>query len=123
MKLTKNFDLREFASKDGASFPSVVMQNLQVLADNLQVLRDELNAPIRINSGYRSPQHNRNVGGATASQHLRGTAADITVDGHTPAQVAAKIEQLIAAGRMAQGGLKAYNTFTHYDVRGVRARW
>ena len=123
MILTKNFNKREFNSKDGAEMPLEVLQNIKELATNLQVLRDELKAPIIINSGYRSPSHNARVGGAKRSQHLLGTASDIVVIGHTPQEVAFVIEELIRAGKMKQGGLKAYNSFTHYDIRGVRARW
>ena len=123
MILTKNFNKREFNSKDGAQMPDEVLQNVKELATNLQVLRDELKAPIIINSGYRSPSHNARVGGAKRSQHLLGTASDIVVIGHTPQEVVIVIEELIRAGKMKQGGLKAYNSFTHYDIRGVRARW
>lgn len=123
MKLTDNFTIQEFGSKDGAPFPDHVLVNVRLLATNLQVLRDELGVPIRINSGYRSPAHNRKVGGAKNSQHLRGAAADIVVPGYTPVQVAAAIERLIDEGKMLEGGLSTYNTFVHYDVRGGRARW
>lgn len=44
----------------------------------LDPLRDAWGAPIRVNSGYRSPSLNRAVGGSATSQHLRGEAADIT---------------------------------------------
>ena len=37
--------------------------------------------PIRINSGYRSPQLNRKIGGAANSNHLTGCACDIKVAG------------------------------------------
>ena len=37
--------------------------------------------PIRINSGYRSPQLNRKIGGAATSNHLTGCAVDIKVAG------------------------------------------
>ena len=37
--------------------------------------------PIRINSGYRSPQLNKKIGGAANSNHLTGCAADIKVSG------------------------------------------
>ena len=37
--------------------------------------------PIRINSGYRSPQLNRKIGGAATSNHLTGCAVDIKVSG------------------------------------------
>ena len=36
---------------------------------------------IHINSGYRSPQLNRKIGGAPTSNHLTGCAADIRVAG------------------------------------------
>ena len=36
--------------------------------------------PIRINSGYRSPQLNRAIGGASNSNHLTGCAVDIRVE-------------------------------------------
>jgi hypothetical protein len=45
------------------------------------------------------------------------------VKGHTPKQVADAIEFLINQGKMREGGLKAYGTFTHYDIRGTKARW
>ena len=37
--------------------------------------------PIRLNSGYRSPQLNRTIGGAPTSNHLTGCAVDIRVSG------------------------------------------
>ena len=37
--------------------------------------------PIIINSGYRSPQLNRKVGGSPTSNHLTGCAVDIRVSG------------------------------------------
>ena len=37
--------------------------------------------PIIINSGYRSPQLNRKIGGAPNSNHLTGCAVDIRVSG------------------------------------------
>ena len=37
--------------------------------------------PIVINSGYRSPQLNKKIGGAASSNHLTGCAADIRVSG------------------------------------------
>jgi hypothetical protein len=53
--------------------------------DKLQALRDSLGKPLIVNSGYRSPEHNKRVGGAKASQHLRGVAFDIAMSNHDPA--------------------------------------
>lgn len=122
-KISENFRLQEFDSSCGREMPLEVQKNVIQLGQNLQVLRDYLKSSITINSGYRSPQLNRKIKGATRSQHLLGTAADIVVKGHTPKQVADAIELLISQGKMREGGLKAYDTFTHYDIRGTKARW
>jgi hypothetical protein len=47
----------------------------------LEVLRNKVGHPIVINSGYRSPQLNRKVGGAPTSNHLTGCAVDIRTSG------------------------------------------
>ena len=122
-KISENFRLQEFESSCGREMPLEVQKNVIQLGQNLQVLRDYLKASITINSGYRSPERNKKIKGATRSQHLLGTAADIVVKGHTPKQVADAIELLISQGKMREGGLKAYGTFTHYDIRGTKARW
>jgi predicted oxidoreductase len=54
---------------------------------------------------------------------LLGKAADIVVKFKTPDEVANAIKYLISEGKMKQGGLSAYDTFTHYDIRGYKARW
>jgi uncharacterized protein YcbK (DUF882 family) len=117
------FLLSDFHSKDGVQVPVEYYDNLQKLMDNLDVLRRYLNAPILINSGYRSPAHNRSVGGKKDSQHLYGKAADIRSNTFKPREIAAAIEKLIKEGKMLQGGLGIYPTFIHYDIRGTKARW
>lgn len=113
---TANFNISEMTCKDGTKVPAAYTGNAMRLLTNLQVLREALGLPIHINSGYRSPAHNKKVGGAANSMHMRGMAADITVLGKSPAQVHGKIKELIAAGKMQNGGLKQYPTFVHYDV-------
>ena len=117
------FKISEFDSKDGAEMPYDVKMNVIELIDNLNVLRQELKSPLYVNSGYRSPEHNKNIGGSLNSQHLTGKAADIRSNEYTPKQIKDKIEELIKVGKMKQGGLSAYNTFVHYDIRGKKARW
>jgi len=118
-----NFKISEFDSKDGAEMPYDVKMNVIELIDNLNVLRQELGSPLYVNSGYRSPEHNKSIGGSLNSQHLTGKAADIRSNEYTPKQIEEKIEELIKVGKMKQGGLSAYNTFVHYDIRGNKARW
>jgi uncharacterized protein YcbK (DUF882 family) len=121
--MTKNFKLEEFNCKSGAPMPLSVRNNVQRLAANLQVLRDELKVPITITSGYSSEAHNKAIGGAKNSRHVIGDAADFKAHGIAPSAVAAIIERLISEGKMEQGGLKAYSSWVHFDVRGVKARW
>lgn len=74
MKISKNFDKEEFACKCGCGFDDI--NPLLVL--QLQTLRDALNAPLIVTSGCRCRKHNKAVGGASHSDHLKGNAADIT---------------------------------------------
>lgn len=122
-QLTKNFKLSEFESKDGSEMPDDVYENIVKLADELQIIRDIVKRPIRINSAYRSVEHNRNVGGVSNSTHLDGIAADIVIVGLTPAKMYLIIDKLQHGGYIMTGGLGLYNTFVHYDIRGRRKRW
>lgn len=122
-QLTANFNIAEFACKDGTPVPSTYRSNALEVAKNLQVLRDTFGKPISINSAYRTASHNKAVGGETNSYHLTAKAADIVVSGHKPTAVKAMIEKLIKEGKMKQGGIGLYKSFVHYDIRGSAARW
>lgn len=122
MQLTKNFILSEFQSKDGAPFPADVLPQLQELSENLQIIRDHIGIPISVNSGYRSPEHNKAIGGKPNSYHKKGMAADLSCD-LEPFQLYQEIEKLMLAGKIKKGGLVEYKTFVHYDIRGWFATW
>jgi hypothetical protein len=113
--LSKNFRAAEFACRHCGALPTGGMD--MRLIDALQRIRDHYGVPVTINSGYRCPTHNANVGGARNSQHLLGTAADFVVRGISPAQVYRDLDPLWP------GGLGRYSNFTHADVRAGRARW
>lgn len=124
MKLTKNFTREEFDCKDGTIVPAEYLLNVKEVAENLQALRDYLGVAVTITgSGYRSPKHNKKVGGAKFSQHMTASAADINAEGYEPKQLAEVIELLILKGKMKQGGIGIYPNFVHYDIRGTKARW
>ncbi len=58
---------------------SEIVSNLKQLVDQvLDPLRKRYGKPIKVNSGYRCPQLNKAVKGATNSQHMKGLASDIT---------------------------------------------
>ena len=123
MKLTENFNREEFDCADGSEMPTEVQLNIAELAVQLEIIRSHFNAPVTINSAYRSPEHNRKIGSNDSSQHILGKAVDIVVKGVAPDDVYDAIEFLISEGLVKEGGLGRYNTFTHYDIRGTRARW
>lgn len=77
-----------------------------------------------ITSGYRCPQYNRRVGGATHSQHCEGIAADIVVkhdngSAMSPDDVAQYLEDKYPD----KYGIGRYKGWTHIDVRNTKARW
>ena len=112
------FKRAEFKCKCGkcGGFPVETDAELVKL---LETIRAHFNAPVVITSGIRCKAHNANVGGASASQHLYGTAADIVVKGVAPAKVVAYAETLLPN----TGGIGTYGTFTHVDVRKTKSRW
>ena len=86
MKLSEHFTLGEM-TKSG-SHPEVynipsheAIANLVNLSKWLEVLRERAGTPIIINSGYRSPQLNRKIGGAPNSNHSTGCAVHIRASG------------------------------------------
>ncbi len=122
MKISKYFTKSEFDCNDGSEMPDDVLINIEDLADELDIIREFFNAPITVNSGYRSPDYNKSIG-AKQSQHLLGTAADIVVKGFSADEVANAIEGLNRIGAIKIGGLGRYDNFTHVDTREKDARW
>ena len=86
--------------------------------DKLQTLRDRIGKPMIVNSGYRSPAHNKAVGGAPASKHMLGTAFDIAMSNHDPAafMAAARAVGFLGFGTYPRSG------FMHIDL-GPARRW
>ena len=117
MKLTKNFNLIEFQSRDMSQMPPEVLKNIKELAEDLQVIRDYIGEPIHINSAYRSPAHNKRIGGKRNSYHIKGMAADITVKGYTPRKLYSVVRKLRKQGKIGVNGIGLYNGFLHIDLR------
>ena len=117
--LTKNFSRKEFRCKCGRKKCDAAPLDMR-LVGALQALREKVGVPIHINSGVRCILHNRHVGGAQHSTHLRGIGADIRCDELTPIELAKFAEDVPA---FANGGIGIYKSWVHVDVRGKRARW
>lgn len=123
MKLTCNFSISEFECNCGCKMPEDVKSNIIELADNLQILRDYLNTPIKITNAFRCESKNKSVNGVKNSQHLFGKAADLQVFQLSPNKVADSVSELMEKNLFKMGGLGRYNSFTHVDIRGNKARW
>lgn len=115
--LSPHFRRAEFTCNHCGALPANMPP--KELVDILEQVRTHFNAPTTVNSGYRCPTHNANVGGAKNSRHLIGDAADIAVRGVPASQVHAFLTGVLAG----KGGLGRYNSFTHVDVRPNPARW
>lgn len=87
----KYFNIAELTKSDTATKKKINNQptkqietNLNQLVDNiLDPLREAYGEPIIVSSGYRCPELNKAVGGATSSQHTLGQAADIHTKSNT----------------------------------------
>ena len=72
------FKEKELCCKCCGQLPPHIRENIEALVDNvLDPAREKLGKPIIVNSGYRCPKHNAEVGGVKNSQHMKGEAADI----------------------------------------------
>lgn len=115
--VSKNFSRREFACKCGCGFDAVDVD----LLNGLQALRDNSGRAITITSACRCESHNKKVGGASKSLHVKAKAADIVIQGLTPKEMAALAEQV---PQFQKGAIITYikKGFIHVDVRSNRYR-
>lgn len=87
--VTMHFTIEELCASDTAKAKGISnkpnmqqMINLVYLsAYVLEPLRVAMGEPIKISSGFRSEALNKAVGGAFNSQHKKGQAADLCIDG------------------------------------------
>jgi len=110
-RLSEHFCVEEFACHHCGQCIDIHPRLIELL----EQLRKNIGGyPLHINSGYRCPIHNANVGGVPNSQHLFGTAADIAV----PRQLTfGEFKWYVTKLPFDFVGLYRISGFIHVDVR------
>jgi zinc D-Ala-D-Ala carboxypeptidase len=88
-KLSANFSMKEFTASDTAKRRGIdnnpglkhAEAALELFANIVQPIRDHFGTSIFLSSGYRSYELNKAIGGSQTSQHSKGEAVDIDMDG------------------------------------------
>lgn len=119
MKLSENFELKEFTNSDTAKLkgiandpmPEAVKAIENLVTNLLQPLRTKYGKRMVINSGYRCPELNKAVKGSATSQHLKGEAADVACE-HPAFLVECLRKSDIAFDQCIQ-----YSTFVHLSLK------
>ena len=91
MKLSEHLDLSEIIRSDSAKRNGISnmptpdhIENFKILAAKVfEPIREHFGVPIHISSGYRSVELNRLIKGSSSSEHCKGQAIDIDMDGTT----------------------------------------
>jgi zinc D-Ala-D-Ala carboxypeptidase len=89
MKISQHLNLAEVTRSDSAKRHGIDntptaehLENFKLLADKVfEPIREHFKVPIFISSGYRSKALNSFIGGSASSQHCKGQAIDIDMDG------------------------------------------
>lgn len=117
-KLSNNFRVNEFSCKCGKCTKVLIDDKL---VEYLQKIRDHFGKPVYI-SAYRCEAHNKAVGGVSRSYHMLGQAADVTISGVAPAEVAKYAESIGILG-IGLYETKQDDFFVHIDTRTTKSFW
>lgn len=114
--LSEHFSGAEFACRGTSCGCDEVCVD-EALIGILETVRTHFHSPVNISSGYRCPRHNAACGGAQGSYHCKGMAADITIAGIAPSEIAKYAESIGVLG------IGLYDGFVHIDTRTRKSFW
>lgn len=117
---TKNFKASEFACRHCGE--NKINQEVLLLC---QKIRDLVDAPIRVNSGYRCPEHNAKVGGVKNSYHTQGLAADLSCEKYGAGMIWIAVKRLYEDdkdfhNKLGYAILYKKKNFVHVDIGAKR---
>ena len=108
--MARYFNTSEFLCRCCGGGANIISPDL---IHRLDILRETYGHPIYVSCGYLCPRHNAEVGGVYNSQHVRGTAADIYVDGNYE-----QFYNFVYNSRLFDGlGYYPTQEFVHVDIR------
>lgn len=116
MRVSPNFTAAELGNP-----PAHLYGNMAQLADALETVRARVKRPIHVNSGYRDPAKNSQVGGSNTSAHMWAHAADFHVEGLTPKRLAKEAEASLRAAGIKWDQIIIYQSHVHLGL-GSRQR-
>lgn len=102
---------------DNRPTTQIVVNATALIKNVLEPTRIHFNSPLIVNCMYRSPQLNKVVGGVATSQHVKGQAADITVQNHTVQEVFNYIKNNLIFDQLIHEG-----TWVHVSFNPLRNR-
>ena len=119
-KISEHFTMFEVVNSATAIIKKIdnrptaqVVTNATALIKNvLEPIRNHFNSPLNVNCMYRSPNLNKAVGGVSTSQHVKGQAADITVNNHSIQEVFNYIKKNLVYDQLIQEGTWIHISFS-----------
>ena len=104
----KYFNYEEFDSPDIQGSGQLMSNEIISMLD---VVRKKYGKALDINSGFRTPKHNAEVGGKVTSSHLKGLAVDISCTNSNDRFLLEGILREVGFTRIGMG-----STFIHVDI-------
>ncbi len=112
IKLSDNFEVREFACKDGSD--TILIDH--DLIPLIQRFREYVESSVSFNSAYRTASYNKKVGGASKSYHVRGQALDIPFSNNYK-YLSSRDKMCAFFNSLGVKGIIRYANFIHIDTR------